>query len=167
MHHLIIAICNTQNLEAGKTLIKLLLVHDSNYDFTTFFLNGAKSDAVEICNYLLEENNNLNYEQLSDNFSDFRSFNVELLETLINRMNPYERKNCCDCLNSAIIGKNKDLFKYILKDNPPSHSSLLAAISTKDLELVELILEKKVNLLLSIKLKKMEHLYILLFIAIT
>ena len=50
-------------------------------------------------------------------------------------MNPYERKNCCDCLNSAIIGKNKDLFKYILKDNPPSHSSLLTAISTKDLEL--------------------------------
>lgn len=65
-------------------------MHDSNYDFTTFILNGAKSDA----------------EQLSDNFSDFRSFNVELFETLINRMNPYERKNCCDCLNSAIIGKN-------------------------------------------------------------
>lgn len=48
--------CNNGNIEASKAIVDLIIdcKFENQIDFTKFFISASSSDAIEICNYFIE-----------------------------------------------------------------------------------------------------------------
>ena len=149
LNSLLATACETKNTKAAELITDLIIDNkdslsgfmDDSFDFTQNFINAASSESTEICKYFIEKKTPINYEKLSAQVSELGSLNEELFSIIISNVSPEAKERIVGCFDQAIEKKNKDLVKYLIKENPPFDHALLLAVCSHDLELVEIILE--------------------------
>lgn len=136
--------CRYGKIEIAKTITDLIAEKSSpEIDFTSFFIDAASSDSIDICKYFIDKKLKINFEAIADHIPDLGWMNEEIFDIIIKNVSFESKGKIINCINVAIKKKNKNLLNYLLKETILPYNSLFLAVQTSDVEIVDKIL--KVN----------------------
>lgn len=133
--------CKCGNVKATKVLTELAIENKIEVDFTESFRYSIASNTLEISKYFIENNLRINYEKISTYIDDLGLINEELFYIIIGKISSEAKENMYSILDQAIKKKNKKLIQILLKENHEYDNELKIAVSTDDLEIVNIILD--------------------------
>lgn len=135
--------CLNSHLSVAKEISEIILNKSPDYDFCTPFSKALSSGSTSICQYFFDKKVYINYEQISLHVSELGSIDKDIFSILINKVDQTTKYKYMKCIDKAIKKKNKKLIEFLLTENAPADNALFEAVSTHDLEIVDLILKYK------------------------
>ena len=136
--------CSNRNYEISCILIDYLCDCDS--DLTKFFFKSFFSGSEEICKYIIDKKQNLNYSEIIENYDKLFAVNSTISVNLFDKFNPELKESLSRILfNESIKHKNKVVFESFIENNLDNRQLLTGAVSLRDIKLVKNVLAYKSN----------------------
>ena len=141
LRNILYSACFYSNFSAIKIITGNLLKNDPKFDFSSYLLEVVSSGSMTIVQYFIDKKFFIDYNKISKDISKLGLADVKLFEILINNAHPKIRYKFLNCITYAIQKKNKKLIEFLLENKAPINNALLEAVSTHDVEIVDLILK--------------------------
>ncbi|KAK8836958.1 hypothetical protein M9Y10_036992 [Tritrichomonas musculus] len=136
--------CKNGKIKIVEKIIEIIYKFENSIenDITTSFIQAAIYGHIDILKYLTNSSLTINYETLSKSGIEMKSINSEIFSFMIEK-SPENLKDklLSNFIYVALYTRNKDLAEYILKQKNDFENSLIHAVETNDLDIVDLVLK--------------------------
>ncbi|KAK8892562.1 hypothetical protein M9Y10_029795 [Tritrichomonas musculus] len=133
--------CLRSNLFVVKKITEIIIKMSPNLNFTMQFIGAASVGSKDICQYFLDKKVFINYEQISLKVTKLGLIDEEIFKMIYENVSLTTKFQLLKCIDQAILKKNKKLVEFLLKEKAPCKDALIEAVSTHDLEMVDLVLK--------------------------
>ncbi|KAK8838502.1 hypothetical protein M9Y10_033130 [Tritrichomonas musculus] len=133
--------CYHSNFSATKTITDFIIKENKNFNFSTAFINASSAGSKSICQYFIEKKVFINYEQISSKVANLGLIDEAIFKMIFKHVSSTAKCKILECINQAITRKNKKLIEFLLNEKAPMKNALFNAVSTHDVEIVNLILK--------------------------
>lgn len=129
-------------LKIAQAFTEFILNKNTNSDFSKPFLYAAYSDHEEICQYFLDKKVIINYIDLIKQRSVLACCKKTIFNILFNSVDPEIKETFLrKLLNESIRNQNIEVVDFLLEKEVPHDNSLFEAVSTKNVEVVNIVLK--------------------------
>lgn len=134
--------CHIGDFKVAQLLTEYILDKDSKRDFLMLFLHSACSDHDKICQFFFDSKVVINFTDISMQGSVLTCCNKTIFDILINSVDPEVKVTLSrQFLKESIKKQKAEVVDFLLQKEIPHSDTLFEVVSTKNVEIVNLVLK--------------------------
>lgn len=138
----LLASCKIGNLDIVKKITYFILLKNPDKDFSPAFIEASSNEYDEICQYFIDKKINLDISYLSKYANRILQGKSKTFFALVEIVDSSKKEAfLIKFFEMAILKRKYSIVDYLMKENIYDQNALINAISTHDVEMVNLILK--------------------------